>query len=73
MTKCGPHLQETGDASRGLEDFRQETHRFAHVPDEMAACLDCGAVQCLNSKYETCPDRLAEVAVLRATRMAEPT
>lgn len=38
----------------------------AHIPDEMAACLDCGAVQCLNSQYETCPGRLAEVAVLRA-------
>jgi hypothetical protein len=29
-------------------------HIVAHVPDETAACLDCGVVQCLNSKYETC-------------------
>ena len=48
-------------------------HIIAHVPDEMAACLDCGAVQCLNSKYETCPGRLAEVALLRATRTIEFT
>jgi hypothetical protein len=48
-------------------------HIVAHVPDEMAACLDCGVVQCLNSKYETCPSRLAEVAELRDTRTAEST
>ena len=46
-------------------------HIIAHVPDEISACLDCGAVQCLNSKYETCPGRSAEVAALRATRTIE--
>ena len=28
-------------------------HIVAEVPGEMAACLDCDAVQCLNGEYET--------------------
>jgi hypothetical protein len=32
------------------------------VPDEMAACFDCNAVQCPNEKYETCPNRLARIS-----------
>jgi hypothetical protein len=48
-------------------------HIVARVPDEMSACLDCGAVQCINGQYATCPSRLAEVAVLKATRMTEHT
>ena len=47
-------------------------HIVAEVPDEMAACLDCGAVQCPNDRYETCPDRLAHSAALSAARTAEP-
>jgi hypothetical protein len=50
-----------------------KNHVVAHVPDEMSACLDCDAVQCLNGHYETCPSRLAEVAVLKATRMTKHT
>jgi hypothetical protein len=44
-------------------------HIVAEVPDEMAACLDCDAVQCLNGEYETCTTRLIRAAVLS---MAEP-
>ena len=38
----------------------------AEVPDEMAACLDCGAVECSHGKYENFPYRLARVAALSA-------
>ena len=38
------------------------------VPDEMAACFDCNAVQCPNEKYETCPNRLAHATSLKAAR-----
>jgi hypothetical protein len=37
------------------------------VPDEMAACFNCGVVRCPDSRYETCPYRLARAAALRAT------
>jgi len=40
------------------------------VPDEMAACFDCNAVQCPNEKYETCPNRLAHATALKAVRAA---
>ncbi len=43
------------------------------IPDEMAACFDCDAVRCPDEKYETCPNRLAQAAALRAARTAEPT
>jgi hypothetical protein len=42
------------------------------VPDALSACLDCGFVQCLNSKWETCPNRLAREAGLLAMRAAAP-
>lgn len=41
------------------------------VPDEMAACFDCDAVQCPNEKYEACPNRLAHAAALKAARAAD--
>ena len=41
------------------------------VPDEMAACFDCNAVQCPNEKYETCPNRLAHATALKAARAAD--
>jgi hypothetical protein len=41
------------------------------VPDEMAACFDCDAVQCPNEKYETCPNRLAHATALKAARAAD--
>ena len=41
------------------------------VPDEMAACFDCDAIQCPNEKYETCPNRLAHATVLKAARAAD--
>jgi hypothetical protein len=47
------------------------THIVYDVPDEMAACLDCDAVQCSNDKYEICPDRLARAAALRAAQTAK--
>jgi hypothetical protein len=41
------------------------------VPDEMAACIDCRVVRCSNDNYETCANRLAHAAALRAARTAE--
>ncbi len=41
-------------------------HIACDVPDEMAACIDCSAVQCLCDKYETCPNRLMREATLKA-------
>ena len=46
-------------------------YRVYDVPDEMAACFDCDAVQCPNEKYETCPNRLAYAAALKAARAAD--
>ena len=43
-------------------------HVVAEVPDEMAACLDCEAEQCLDGVYETCPARLGQAAALSAAR-----
>jgi hypothetical protein len=54
-----------------IRDFTTR-HLVDEVPDEMSACLDCGEVQCLNDKYQTCPNRLAQAAVLSAARVAEP-
>lgn len=45
----------------------------AEVPDEMSACLDCGAIQCLAGKFDNCPTRLARAAALQAMRpVSEP-
>jgi hypothetical protein len=41
-----------------------EKHIIAEVPPELSACLDCGVEQCLNGKWETCPNRLARAAAL---------
>ena len=40
------------------------------VPDALSACLDCGFVECLNEKWESCPNRLAREASLLAMRAA---
>ena len=45
-------------------------HLVEEVPDEMAACLDCGTVDCRASRYNTCPNRLSRAAALRAARSA---
>ena len=37
----------------------------AEVPPELSACLDCGFPQCLDEKWESCPRRLADAAVLK--------
>jgi hypothetical protein len=47
-------------------------HIVADVPDALSACLDCGFVQCLNEKWETCPNRLAREAGLIAMHAAAP-
>ena len=44
-------------------------HIVSDVPIEMEACLECGAVQCLDGKYQTCQYRLAREAALKAARM----
>ncbi|HBK09460.1 MAG TPA: hypothetical protein DDZ81_26960 [Acetobacteraceae bacterium] len=36
------------------------------VPAEISACLDCGQVQCLDSQFRNCPNRLARSASLKA-------
>ena len=41
------------------------------VPDEMSACLDCGAMQCCDGRYRTCPDRLKMSEGSKALRLAE--
>jgi hypothetical protein len=38
------------------------------VPDEIAACMECGVSQCVESKFRDCPNRLARVASLKAMR-----
>jgi hypothetical protein len=40
-------------------------HIVGEVPDEMSACMDCGAVQCCSEQYATCSYRLARFAALR--------
>nr|WP_294529573.1 hypothetical protein [uncultured Rhodopila sp.] len=47
-------------------------HFVADVPDALSACLDCGFVQCSNEKWQSCPNRLAREAGLRAMRAAVP-
>lgn len=44
------------------------THVIDDVPDEIDACLDCGVVQCLDSRYDCCPHRLAQAAAACAAR-----
>jgi hypothetical protein len=41
-------------------------HIVGEVPDEMAACLDCGIAQCRDNRYETCSNRLIRAAALGA-------
>jgi hypothetical protein len=43
-------------------------HIVTEVPDEIAACIDCGAIQCVEGKFRNCPNRLARVAALKAMR-----
>jgi hypothetical protein len=47
------------------------THIITTVPDELSACMDCGAVQCSNDKFQGCPYRLSRAASLRAARSGE--
>ena len=46
-----------------------ERHVVADVPDELSACLECGEIQCVDSKFSNCPNRLARVAALKASRL----
>ena len=41
------------------------------VPDELSACLDCGRVECAESKFQSCPNRLARAAALKTERALE--
>jgi hypothetical protein len=43
-------------------------HIVTEVPDEIAACMECGAVQCVEGKFRHCPNRLARAAALKAMR-----
>ncbi len=40
------------------------------VPDELAACMECGISECVGRKFRKCPNRLARVAALKAMRKA---
>ncbi len=42
-----------------------------NVPDELSACLECGAVQCVDSKWRNCPRRLERVSALKALHESE--
>jgi hypothetical protein len=55
--------------SYNLRTFIRE-HLVDEVPDEMSACLDCGAIQCRDGRYEDCPNRLARAAALKALHPA---
>ena len=41
------------------------------VPDEMGACLTCGAVRCLEDKYQACAYRLEFAEAMCRFRAAE--
>jgi hypothetical protein len=43
-------------------------HIVDDVPDEMTACFNCDSVRCSEEKYEACPNRLAQLAELRAAQ-----
>jgi len=43
-------------------------HIVDEVPDEMSACLECRDLDCRDSRYETCPNRLQRAAALRTMR-----
>ena len=45
-------------------------HIVADVPDELSACLECGAVQCVEGTFRNCRVRLERVAALKALREA---
>ncbi len=46
-------------------------HLVGEVPDEMASCLECNAVQCTDDQYLTCPNRLARLAALNAIQPSD--
>jgi hypothetical protein len=41
-------------------------HIVTDVPDEIAACMECGVTQCVEGKFRNCPNRLARAAALKA-------
>jgi hypothetical protein len=43
-------------------------HIVEEVPDEMSACLECGRLDCRDSTYVACPNRLRRKADLQALR-----
>ena len=43
-------------------------HLVNEVPDEMSACLDCGAIQCKDHEFLSCPYRLDRAAALKAAQ-----
>lgn len=42
------------------------------VPEALFACLDCDFVECSESKFQDCPNRLAIAAMLQAMAEAKP-
>jgi hypothetical protein len=43
-----------------------QRHIIADVPNDLSACLDCDALECIHGKWETCPHRLKRAADLEA-------
>jgi hypothetical protein len=76
MTPCGTGHHRTNAGGRAemigklIRNFIKR-HAVDEVPDEMSACQECRELQCLNDRYQTCPNRLAEAAALTAARTTE--
>jgi hypothetical protein len=56
------------------EDWRALARKYIayDVFDEMAACFRCDRVRCPDSKYEMCPERLAQAAASKASEAQMP-
>jgi hypothetical protein len=48
------------------------TQLVTDVPSDIAACLDCGKVQCVEAEFRDCPNRLARAAALKAMAKNAP-
>ena len=56
---------------RRLREFYRH-HIAADVPIEMDLCLDCGELECSETRFAECPRRKARAAELAASGTASP-
>ena len=42
------------------------------VPAEIAACLDCEKIQCVEAEFRNCPNRLARLAAIKGMPKPAP-